>query len=158
MRSVALEEVVPAALHSLGGRATAVELSLPTALADVIADPALLERVVANLVSNAVEFSPPGESVRVTAGQGDDRVQLYVIDHGRGIRPKDRAVVLQPFHRLSDSTANSGVGLGLAIAQGLTVAMGGHLELRDTPGGGLTAVVTLLAGHRQPPEPAGLPT
>jgi two-component system sensor histidine kinase KdpD len=50
---------------------------------------------------------------------------------------------MQPFHRLGDDSHQPGLGLGLAIADGLTAAMGGHLELRDTPGGGLTAVITL---------------
>jgi two-component system sensor histidine kinase KdpD len=75
-------------------------------------------------------------------------VRLYVIDHGRGIQPRHRQVVLQPFHRLSDSTANSGVGLGLAIASGLTEAMGGNLRLHDTPGGGLTVAVELPTPER----------
>jgi two-component system, OmpR family, sensor histidine kinase KdpD len=87
--------------------------------------------------------------VRVTASPGGAGVRLYVIDHGRGIQPRHRELVLRPFHRLSDSTANSGVGLGLAIAGGLTEAMGGRLELQDTPGGGLTVVVSLPT-----PEPA----
>jgi two-component system sensor histidine kinase KdpD len=143
VRPVALEEVVPAALHSLGGRADGVELLLPAGTADVAADPALLERVVANLIANAVAWSPPQTHVRVLAHQREHDVQLHVIDHGPGIRPKERATVLQPFHRLSDSPRQGGVGLGLAIADGLTTAMGGHLELRDTPRGGLTAVVTL---------------
>lgn len=148
LRPVALEEVVPAAVHSLGDRADEVELLLPAGTADVDADPALLERVVANLVANAVAWSPPQARVRVTAHQREYDVQLHVIDHGPGIRPKERATVLQPFHRLSDGQHQSGVGLGLAIADGLTTAMGGHLELRDTPQGGLTAVVTLpIAGR-----------
>ena len=70
-------------------------------------------------------------------------MQLLVVDHGPGIHPRDRANVLQPFHRLDDATSQGGLGLGLAIADGLTRAMGGDLALRDTPGGGLTAVVTL---------------
>jgi len=145
VRPVSLEEVVPATVHGIGARAPGVELDLPADLPDVQADPALLERVLANLIGNAVEFSPPGERVLVSAHADHGQVHLYVIDHGRGIRPKDRDVVLQPFHRLSDNERNSGVGLGLAIADGLTTAMGGRLELRDTPGGGLTVAVTLEA-------------
>jgi len=149
LRPVALEEVVPAALHSLGVRAVDVELILPPSLADVDADPALLERVVANLITNAVDWSPPNDHVRVLAHQRLHDIQLHVIDHGPGIRPRERATVLQPFHRVSDSERHGGVGLGLAIADGLTAAMGGRLELRDTARGGLTAVVTLrISGDR----------
>lgn len=143
LRPVSLEEVVPAALHSLGDRAATVTLNLPAGIADVSADPALLERIVANLVTNAVDWSPPDDRVQVLAHQRSVDVQLYVIDHGPGIHPKDRSTVRRPFHRLLDSSVHGGVGLGLAIADGLTVAMGGTLDLRDTPRGGLTAVVTL---------------
>ena len=67
LRPVALEEVLPAALHSLGDRADDVELDLPADLPDVEADPALLERVIANLVANAITWSPPDRAVRVGA-------------------------------------------------------------------------------------------
>ncbi|MCU1361394.1 MAG: histidine kinase, partial [Ilumatobacteraceae bacterium] len=143
LRRVALEEVLPSALHSLGHRADDVELDLPADLPDVWADPALLERVVANLVSNAITWSPADRAVRVRAASRGDDVLLQVVDHGPGIHPKNRANVLQPFHRLGDATTHHGLGLGLAIANGLTSAMDGRLELRDTPGGGLTVVMSL---------------
>lgn len=154
LRTVALEEVVPAALHSLGTRADTVDLAFDPDVPDVLVDPALLERVVANLAANAIAFSPSGERVRVTARAGDSCVHLYVIDHGPGIRPKDRSGVLQPFHRVSDMGRNDGVGLGLAIADGLTRAMNGTLELRDTPSGGLTVVVTVPRGATTSSAPA----
>lgn len=144
LRRVAIEEVVPAALHSIGAAAASVDLTLPSGLCDVLADPALLERVVANLVGNAVAWSPAGERVRVLAHRHDDQVQLHIVDHGPGIDPRERDVVRRPFHRHDDSSRH-GVGLGLAIADGLTRSMGGELDLRDTPRGGLTAVVTLPA-------------
>ncbi|HUC32627.1 MAG TPA: ATP-binding protein, partial [Ilumatobacteraceae bacterium] len=151
LRSVALEEVVPAAVHSLGPRASNVDIALANDLPDVVADPALLERALANVVSNAVEFSPENDRVRITAHvQRSDvatSVQLCVIDHGPGIQPKDRAMVVQPFHRLSDDRRHTGVGLGLAIADGLSTAMGGTLELCDTPHGGLTVVLSLPVGE-----------
>lgn len=150
VRAISLEEVVPAALHSLGHRADGVELDLPPDLADVVADPALLERVVANLIANAVAWSPPDRRVRLSAHQRAGDVQVHIIDQGPGIRPKDRAMVMQPFHRLGDQTTQSGLGLGLAIANGLTAAMGCGLDLRDTPRGGLTVVVTV-------PRRSGIP-
>ncbi len=141
--SVALDEVLPAALHSLGPHARAVRVELPEAHDELMADPALLERVVANLVGNALTWSPEEASVRLVAHRRGDAIQIHVVDHGPGIRPHLRAQVLQTFHRLGDGAHQPGLGLGLAIADGLTGAMGGQLELRDTPGGGLTAVVTL---------------
>jgi len=151
-RPVPLEEVLPAAVHSIGARGASVDLVIPGELPDALADPALLERVLANIIANAVEFSPHGERVRVSAVQYRRDLQIYVVDHGPGIRPADRATVLQPFHRLSDSQSSSGVGLGLAIADGLTTAMGGHLELRDTPNGGLTVMISLAMADLQPPS------
>lgn len=147
VRATPLEEVLPAAIHSLGSRGSNVDLILPPDLPDTQADPALLERVLANVIANAVEFSPAGERIRVSAALHREEIQIYVVDHGPGIRLADRPTVVQPFHRLSDTASNSGVGLGLAIADGLTTAMGGTLELRDTPRGGLTVVVSLPAAH-----------
>jgi len=156
LRRVSLEEVLPATVLALGARRSLVDLAIPHDLPDVLVDPALLDRVLANLLGNALEFAPPATRVRVHAHASGNQVHLYIVDHGPGIRPRDRTTVLQPFHRLSDSTSNSGVGLGLAIAEGLTEAMGGALELRDTPGGGLTALVLLPAADG-PAETAAPP-
>jgi two-component system, OmpR family, sensor histidine kinase KdpD len=108
----------------------------------------LLERVLANVIANAVRFSPPGEppiisgcTLRPPASSG--RVELRVIDHGPGIPQADRVRVFAPFQRLGDRDNTSGVGLGLAVARGLTEALGGTLEPDDTPGGGLTMVISL---------------
>lgn len=143
LRAVSLEEVVPAAVRSVGAMAATVELQLPVDLPDVMVDPVLLERVVANLVVNAAKWSPPDRPARVSAQSFAGGLHLYVVDHGPGIPSAERATVLRPFHRLSDSPGQGGVGLGLAIADGLTNAMGGTLDLRDTPGGGLTVALTL---------------
>ncbi|MFN8024266.1 MAG: DUF4118 domain-containing protein [Acidimicrobiales bacterium] len=147
LRALSLEEVVPGALHGLGARGGGVVVDLPADLPEVQADPALLERVVANLVGNAVHWSPPDRPVRVRAHTSGRDVQLHVIDHGPGIPVAQRSVVLQPFHRLDDSATGGGLGLGLAIADRLVAVMGGELALRDTPGGGLTVVVVLPSAH-----------
>ncbi len=143
LRAVLLEEVVPAALSGLGRNAIRVVVEIPADLAEVNTDPALLERVLANLVANALHWSPDEERVTVRAHRSGPEVQVHVIDHGPGIPRAKREVVVQPFHRLGDSGPNTGLGLGLAIADRLVAAMAGSLELRDTPGGGLTAVVSL---------------
>jgi two-component system sensor histidine kinase KdpD len=159
LRAASTEEVVAAALDSLGRPGEDVTVDLPVDLPEVHADPAMLERVVANLVGNAAGFSPVGAPPRVEAHVHGVTVQVQVIDHGPGIHPRDRATVLRPFHRLDDATSLGGLGLGLAIADGLTRAMGGTLTLRDTPGGGLTAVVTLpCASPHHDPAPPGAAT
>ena len=142
MQPTSLDEVVASALHQLGPSAGGVQLDMAREADEVVADPALLERVVANLVANALDWSPPGAEVRVAARRAGDQVQLHVVDHGPGIPATYRTAVVQPFHRLDDASTG-GLGLGLAIADQMTAAMGGGLELWDTPGGGLTAVVSL---------------
>ncbi len=142
LRPVNLEEVVPAAIASLGERAYGVVYDVPERLSPVRADAALLERVVANLVENAMRWSPGDRPARVTAGRVHDRVDLRVIDHGPGIAAGSREQVFQPFQRLGDR-GGTGVGLGLAVARGFVRAMEGELLIEDTPDGGTTAVVSL---------------
>ena len=142
LRPTGLDEVVPAALAALGPRALDVTVDVPETLPEVMADPVLLERVVANLVENAVKASR-GLPVRVAAGAVPDAVDLAVRDLGPGIPPDDRERIFQPFQRLGDAPAGDGVGLGLAVARGFTEAMGGSLTVEDTPGGGTTMVVRL---------------
>lgn len=155
LRPSALEEIVPSAVSSLGGRGRAVVLQIPSGLPDVLTDPPMLERVVANIVANALTWSPSGSCVTVHASTQTGKVCLQVIDHGPGIALHERARVMEPFERAAGSSPNAsgGVGLGLAIAGGLTHAVGGTLRLRDTPGGGLTVELTLPTNL-----PANLPT
>jgi two-component system sensor histidine kinase KdpD len=143
LRPVALEEVVPAALASLGERAARVDSEVSESLPPVLADPALLERVVANIIDNAVRLSPPGKRVRVAAGAYDGRIDLRVIDQGPGIPREQRDHVFQPFQRFGDSPGGTGVGLGLAVARGFASAMGATIDIDDTPGGGTTIGITL---------------
>ncbi|MGH9073933.1 MAG: ATP-binding protein, partial [Acidimicrobiales bacterium] len=140
---VALEEVVSAALVGLSAEGRKVEVDVAETLPQVRADPALLERVVANLIDNALRFSPEGERVRVEAGAVAGRVDLRVVDRGPGVAAGDRDRIFEPFQRLGDSPKGTGVGLGLAVARGFTEAMGAELGLEDTPGGGVTMVVGL---------------
>ena len=144
-RPVGVEEIVPAALSSLGDRARGdvVEVGVAETLPRVDADPALLERVLANLIDNALAWSPPGVPVRVEASGVAGAVHVRVVDRGPGIAPAERDRVFLPFQRLGDRSSGAGVGLGLAVARGFTVAMGGELTVEDTPGGGTTMVVVL---------------
>jgi two-component system sensor histidine kinase KdpD len=143
-RPIALEEVVSQAITTVPA-SDQVEIDVDETLPLVAADAALLERVVANLVVNALAFSPLGARVRVHAGPVGHRVELRVIDRGPGIPQDDRGRVFQPFQRLGDNPGGAGVGLGLAVARGFVEAMGGELVVEDTPGGGCTMVVSLEA-------------
>jgi two-component system sensor histidine kinase KdpD len=135
---VGLDEIVARALVSLGDRAGGVVVDVPDSLPRVRADPALVERAVANVVDNALAWSPPEQPVRIEAAVVGEGVVLRVIDRGPGIAPSDRDRVFQPFQRLGDERSRGGVGLGLAVARGFTEAVGGELRLEDTPGGGTT--------------------
>jgi len=139
--SVGLDEVIASALSGLGAAENRVSVDVPDDLPPVQTDPALLERVVANLIENAITWSPQDQDVRVTAGEVSGRVDLRIIDRGPGIQPDQRETIYQPFQRLGDSPKGSGVGLGLAVARGLLEAMDQELLIEDTPGGGTTMVI-----------------
>jgi two-component system sensor histidine kinase KdpD len=153
LQPVGVEEVALGAIASVGAPGGAVEVDVPDTLPEVLADAALLERALANIVGNAVRFAPAGVPVRVSAvqvlGDGPPRVDVRVIDRGPGIRPADRELVFQPFQRVVDQRVDgAGVGLGLAIARGFVEAMGGDVAIEDTPGGGVTMVVGLPEATR----------
>jgi len=156
LEPVALDEVVGRAL--LAEHGAHVDTDVPDDLPPAHADPVLLERVIANLVENAVRFSPSGSRVQIQAepgpaatGDGRSRhdgaptVRLRVVDHGPGIPDDRREQVFAAFQRLDDRGSGSHVGLGLAICRGFTEAMGGEISPSTTEGGGLTMTVTLPA-------------
>lgn len=143
---VGAEDVVPRALDEIGPDGHDVTVHVPDDLPPLHADPGLLERILVNIVTNALRHSPPGRPPVITGSSHGDTVELRVIDHGPGI-PHDRwDDVFLPFQRLGDRDTGTGVGLGLALSRGLTEAMGGTLTPDETPGGGLTMILALPAG------------
>jgi two-component system sensor histidine kinase KdpD len=144
-RPADLEEIVARSLDDLGPAAKTVIVDIPDDLPEIAVDPAILERVIANLTANALRYSPRGQPPLLTASTLGDRVELRVVDRGPGIPEADRDRMFVPFQRLGDTDNTTGVGLGLALSRGLTEAMGGTLEPDDTPGGGLTMSLSLPA-------------
>ncbi|MED7828497.1 ATP-binding protein, partial [Streptomyces chiangmaiensis] len=142
-RTVDLDEVVPMALG--GVPEDSVELDIPETLPMVDVDAGLLERTVANLVENAVKYSPFATPVLVSASAIADRVEVRIVDRGPGVPDDAKERIFEPFQRYGDAPRGAGVGLGLAVARGFAEAMGGTLNAEDTPGGGLTMVLTLRA-------------
>jgi K+-sensing histidine kinase KdpD len=138
-RRVALDEVVGRALLSVGGHG--VKVVVPEDLPRAFADPGLLERVVANLVDNALRWSADAP-VTVRADATGDVLRLEVVDHGPGVEESKWRDMFTPFQRLGD-TSSGGVGLGLAIVRGLLDAMGASVTPAHTPEGGLTMTVTV---------------
>jgi len=144
-RPAGLEEIVARALDDLGPPSRQVAAEIPVSLPEVRVDPAILERVIVNLTTNAIRYSPDGQPPLLTASALGDRVELRVADRGPGIPEPERDRVFVPFQRLGDTDNTTGVGLGLALSRGLAEAMGGTLEPEETPGGGLTMVLSLPA-------------
>jgi len=142
LRAIAVDEVAPVALRGLDD-ADQLRIVVPDDLPLVRADPGLLERVLANLFSNALRHSPPEAPPALLAREDGDHVVLEVVDHGNGVQGELKERIFAPFLRLDDRP--SGVGLGLAVAKGFAEAMGGTIVALDTPGGGLTVRVTLPA-------------
>ncbi|BEP15067.1 hypothetical protein acdb102_33780 [Acidothermaceae bacterium B102] len=139
VRPTSLEEVAPLALRGLAGP---VRLDLPEDLPLVGTDPGLLERVLANVLANAVRYSPAGRPPTLTARADTTGVTVEVVDHGPGIPAAAKVRAFEAFQRLDDRSSG-GVGLGLAVARGFMEAMGGTIRAFDTDGGGLTMQVRL---------------
>ena len=148
LRRVYLEETVQRALLGISKGVTGfrrhgidrVKVDVDDAV--VMADAGLLERVLANLIDNALRYAPDSP-VRVTAGQVGDRVLIAVVDEGPGIPRGTEEQMFAPFQRLGDHDNSIGVGLGLSVARGFVEAMGGTISATDTPGGGLTVEIDL---------------
>ncbi|MER5202176.1 sensor histidine kinase KdpD [Streptomyces sp. NPDC002825] len=156
IRETDLDEVVPMALG--GVPEESVELDIPETLPMVAVDRGLLERAVANIVENAVKYSPDGEPVLVAASAISDRVELRVVDRGPGVPDEAKDRIFGAFQRYGDAPRGEGVGLGLAVARGFVESMGGTLTVEDTPGGGLTMVLSLRTADGLPlalPELSG---
>jgi two-component system, OmpR family, sensor histidine kinase KdpD len=145
LRPTAIDEVAPMALLGVDDDLR-LEMAVPEGFPLVLADPGLLERVLANLFSNALRHSPAGQPPELQASLDRGAVWLEVVDHGPGVPDEQKSVMFEPFTRLGDrGDRYPGVGLGLAVAKGFAEAMGGHISALDTPGGGLTVRITLPA-------------
>ncbi len=139
---LSLDDVVAQATMPLPD-ADRVRTRFDEGLPPVWADAGLLDRVLANVLENAVRHSPGRREVVVQAGRLKDRVQIRIVDRGPGVDAAARERIFAPFQRGGDAPRGDGVGLGLAVARGLTEAMDGTLWAEDTPGGGLTIAIDL---------------
>lgn len=142
LRPAAIDEIAPLALRGVAGT-DLVRMDVPESLPLVLTDAGLLERALANLVTNAIRYSPPEAPAELVATCEAGVVTISVIDHGPGVPLADRERMFEPFQRLGDQDMTTGVGLGLAVARGFVEAIGGELTVSDTPGGGLTMTVHL---------------
>jgi len=148
-RPTDLQEIITRSLGDIGKPARAVTIRIPPGLPPVMVDPPIMERVVANVVANALRYSPDGSPPLLTANTSRGRVELRVIDRGPGVPEACSDQIFAPFRRLGDAEGNTGVGLGLTVARGLSEAMHGTLEPERTPGGGLTMAISVPAAPGQ---------
>ncbi|MDO3401033.1 sensor histidine kinase KdpD [Mycolicibacterium neoaurum] len=152
LRRVYLEEAVQRALLGISRSSKdsgwdRVKVDVGDAVA--LADPGLLERVLVNVIDNALRYGGDNP-VRVNAGRVGERVLITIADEGPGIPRGAEEQLFAPFQRLGDQDNSTGVGLGLSVASGFITAMGGTISATDTPGGGLTVVIELAAPQEGP--------
>ena len=130
-RPADLQEIITRSPDSLGAQARAVITGIPPGLPPAMADPVIMERVIANVTANALRYSPDGSPPLLTACTRRSRIELRVVDHGPGVPEPGRDRMFLPFQRLDGTGTTTGVGLGLTVSRSLTEAMRGTLE----PGG-----------------------
>jgi two-component system, OmpR family, sensor histidine kinase KdpD len=138
-----IEDLVLQALDSVEAAGDRIEVSLPEDSASVRVDTHQVERVLANLVENALHYSPPSEPVRVQVSESGSEVLVRVIDRGPGIAPGEAEQIFAPFQRGTRTGEVRGAGLGLAIARGFAEANGGRVWAESREGQGATFVLAL---------------
>ena len=143
LQDLHLLDVLKPAISDLGDQGRRVRTWLPDDLPLFRADAGLLDRVLANVLENAVRHSPGRQEVVVSGSVIGRRLQIRVVDRGLGVPDAEKEQMFAPFRRVGETAPGNGVGLGLAVARGLTEAMDGTLSAEDTPGGGLTIVIDL---------------
>lgn len=153
MTEVGLASAILNALRPLED-ADRVEVTVDPSIA-ILADPGLLDRVLANICDNALKYTPAEAAIRIDAARNNGHVSLRIADSGPGVQDRNHDRLFAPFQRLGDVPRNDGVGLGLAVARGFTEAMSGTIATEDTPGGGLTFVLEFQALSPEEREPQG---
>jgi two-component system sensor histidine kinase KdpD len=150
--AVALDDVVAGAVLALPDGSKRVTVTVPEDLGLVEADRGLLQRVLVNVIDNALHHGASEQPVEVVARVGGESAKIEVIDHGAGVSKEEQERLFEPFQRLDDH-GTEGLGLGLSVARGFIEAMGGAMVADQTPGGGLTMRIRLRlvpAGSKSP--------
>jgi signal transduction histidine kinase len=139
MEQVALGELVEEAVEAMRPQAAASSVDVRAVLDAgdplAIGDRARLQRVLFNLIQNAVRHTPPDGAVTVRAERVDDGVEIEVADTGAGIPAEERLRVFDAFHRLDPARSDGGAGLGLAISRAIVEAHGGRIWVADSDRG-----------------------
>jgi signal transduction histidine kinase len=140
--TVDIRDTIEAAARGIEDRlaesAVTLHIETPANIGSFIADAKRVRQILFNLLSNAVGFSSPGQSIRVTANKTAGEVVLQVTDQGRGIPAEVKAKVFERFESHTLGTRHRGVGLGLSIVRSFVELHGGRVELASTPDAGTT--------------------
>jgi two-component system sensor histidine kinase KdpD len=139
----AVEELLAQALEQLGPTAQRVDLALPAEAAVVEVDAIQLERVLVNLLENALKYSPDEETVHVRVTTTRSDVLVRIVDRGPGIPEADLERIFEPFGRVATSDERGGTGLGLAIAKGFAEGNGGRVWAESLQGQGASFALSL---------------
>jgi two-component system sensor histidine kinase KdpD len=137
-----VDDLLARALEAAGAGADRVSVALAAESPLVYVDADQIERVLVNLLENALKFSPPGEPVEVSVERTDGEIVVRVSDRGPGVAPDELERVFDAFARARDDSAR-GTGLGLAIARGFAEANGGRLWIASTADTGATFALAL---------------
>jgi signal transduction histidine kinase len=149
-----IQAAVAAVQTQVEGHERTLRVDVPAGLPDVLADRLHIERVVANLMSNAVRHTTAGDDIVVTATPHDGYVAISVTDTGSGIPPEYLPRIFEKFVQVPNAPSG-GAGLGLAISKHLVEAHGGQISVRSTVGRGTTFTFTLpMAGATPRPDQA----
>ena len=140
-----IDELIVQALDELGEEGRRVDVSFPAESPAVRVDAHQIRRVLANLIENALKYSPPEQQVRVQVGATSSEVFVRVVDRGPGVSPEESSRIFEPFQRGARSRGAHGAGLGLAIAQGFAEANDGRVWFESRSGQGATFVLSLPA-------------
>lgn len=142
-QAIKLPELVRGVIDDTAAEVDRVSMSAASDTPTVRGDPLRVQRILHNLIENAIKYSPDGGDVEVTLEKGDGEVVIGVHDHGIGIPARSVAGLFQPFHRLEGSRLTKGTGLGLIVCQRLTEAQGGRIWVESNEGEGSSFYFTL---------------
>jgi len=144
-------DFVQTAVDRLGalGNTRDIELDVDVRTPPLWVDPGMLERVVSNLLENAVVHGRADSPIEIRARRVDATVQLRVVDHGQGVAAEERERIFEEFVRPAGGQSGRGTGLGLAIVRALVEANGGRVWCEETSGGGATFVLVLPVGGEE---------
>ncbi len=150
---ISIQDAIEETISKISRQSPAHQFSidLPKGLPLVEGDSLRLERILFNLLQNAVKYSPPGSQTRVFAREEREQLVIGISDQGSGISPRDQARLFRPFERLGSSEPSSakGIGLGLLVCKRLVEAHGGQIWVESEPGQGSTFFFTMPFSRRE---------